>query len=181
MYIGDACAIRGNSYGGTMYIDASRDLSGSIVIRATSLSLPGFSNSYVATEFLTVGGSVNPVSTLTGSGTVSFRITNTASSATWFFECSRNGVAGSLEITNDLNSNCFTISPSRTIGIGISNAAASAHVDITSTTRGFLSPRMTTTQKNAIASPAEGLEVFDLTLHKKCVYTGSAWETVTSS
>ncbi len=37
-----------------------------------------------------------------------------------------------------------------------------------------------TTQKNAISSPAEGLIVYDLTLHKLCVYTGSAWETITS-
>ena len=40
--------------------------------------------------------------------------------------------------------------------------------------------RVTTAQKNAISSPAEGLVVYDTDLHKLCVYTGS-WETVTSS
>jgi len=40
---------------------------------------------------------------------------------------------------------------------------------------------MTTTEKNAIVAPATGLMVFDSTLAKLCVYTGSAWETVTSS
>jgi hypothetical protein len=65
--------------------------------------------------------------------------------------------------------------------VGIGNAAAtSAKLDVASTTQGVLIPRMTTTQKNAISSPAEGLMVYDLTLHKLCVYTGSAWETVTS-
>lgn len=39
---------------------------------------------------------------------------------------------------------------------------------------------MTTTQKNAIASPVAGLMVFDTTLAKLCVYTGSAWQTITS-
>ncbi len=39
---------------------------------------------------------------------------------------------------------------------------------------------MTTTQKNAIASPAEGMEVYDTTLHKLSIYTGAVWETVTS-
>jgi hypothetical protein len=57
--------------------------------------------------------------------------------------------------------------------------AASAIVQCDSTTRGFLPPRMTTTQKNAITSPAAGLVVYDTTLNKLCVYT-TAWETITS-
>lgn len=40
---------------------------------------------------------------------------------------------------------------------------------------------VTTTQKNAIASPAAGMLVFDSTLSKLCVYTGAAWQTVTSA
>jgi len=39
---------------------------------------------------------------------------------------------------------------------------------------------MTTTQKNAISTPAEGLVLYDTTLNKLCVYTGAAWETITS-
>jgi hypothetical protein len=59
---------------------------------------------------------------------------------------------------------------------------ASAVLDLSqSTTMGFLPPKVTTTQKNAISSPAEGLVVYDTTLHKLCVYTGAAWETVTSA
>lgn len=65
-------------------------------------------------------------------------------------------------------------------GINTYSPAASAALDVTSTTTGLLPPRMTTTQKNAISSPAEGLMVYDLTLHKLCVYTGSVWETITS-
>jgi hypothetical protein len=57
--------------------------------------------------------------------------------------------------------------------------SATAIFDLQSTTKGFLPPRMTTTQKNAIASPATGLVLFDTTLNKLCVYT-TAWETVTS-
>jgi hypothetical protein len=66
------------------------------------------------------------------------------------------------------------------ITINQSTIDASAVMDIVSTTKGFLPPRMTTTQKNAISSPAEGLMVYDTTLHKLCIYTGSAWETITS-
>jgi hypothetical protein len=57
---------------------------------------------------------------------------------------------------------------------------SSALLEVKSTTKGFLPPRMTTTQKNAIASPAAGLIVYDSTLGKLCVRTASAWETITS-
>ena len=56
------------------------------------------------------------------------------------------------------------------------NASASLQVD--STTKGFLPPRMTTTQKNAIASPAEGLQVWDTTLKLMSVYNGTTWITL---
>ena len=58
-----------------------------------------------------------------------------------------------------------------------SNAAAtSSLVDIESTTAGVLIPRMTTTQRTTIATPAEGLMVYDLTLHKLYVYDGTVWQ-----
>lgn len=57
---------------------------------------------------------------------------------------------------------------------------ASALLQTDSTTQGVLFPRMTTTQKNAISSPAAGLVVYDTTLNKLCVRTASAWETITS-
>jgi len=56
----------------------------------------------------------------------------------------------------------------------------SAILQADSTTQGFLPPRMTTTQKNAIATPAAGLVVYDTTLGKLCVRGASAWETITS-
>jgi hypothetical protein len=66
------------------------------------------------------------------------------------------------------------------VGIGTSSPNASAILDAQSTTKGVRMPNMTTTQKNAIASPAAGLIVFDTTLAKLCVYSGAAWETITS-
>ena len=66
------------------------------------------------------------------------------------------------------------------MGIGTGTPASCAIVDVTSTTLGFKFPVMTTTQKNAIASPVAGLVVFDSTLAKLCVYSGSAWQTITS-
>jgi hypothetical protein len=59
--------------------------------------------------------------------------------------------------------------------IGSSTLTASAVLAVNSTTQGFLPPRMTTTQKNAIASPAAGLVVYDSTTNKLCCYNGSTW------
>lgn len=64
---------------------------------------------------------------------------------------------------------------------GSYTAGGSAALEVKSTSRGFLPPRMTTAQKNAISSPAEGLTVYDVTLHKLSVFTGTVWETVTSA
>ncbi|MBL4605466.1 MAG: hypothetical protein JKY02_07370 [Flavobacteriaceae bacterium] len=46
------------------------------------------------------------------------------------------------------------------VGVGTTNPDVSAALDIVSTTKGFLPPRMTQIQINAIASPAEGLVVY---------------------
>lgn len=72
------------------------------------------------------------------------------------------------------------IDSSGNLGIGTTSPNASAILDAQSTTKGVRFPNMTTTQKNAISSPAAGLVVFDTTLAKLCVYSGSAWQTITS-
>jgi hypothetical protein len=61
------------------------------------------------------------------------------------------------------------------LGVGVLGNDASARLQVDSTTQGFLPPRMTTTQKNAIATPATGLMVMDITTLKLCVYNGSSW------
>jgi hypothetical protein len=65
------------------------------------------------------------------------------------------------------------------LSIGVTTANPSALLQVDSTTKGFLPPRMTTTQKNAIATPATGLVVFDTTLGKLCVFS-TTWQTLTS-
>ena len=47
-------------------------------------------------------------------------------------------------------------------GIGTTTPDTSAKLEVNSTTQGFLPPRMTTAQRDAIASPAEGLWVYNL-------------------
>ena len=61
------------------------------------------------------------------------------------------------------------------VGIGTSTPNTSAMLDISSTSKGLLLPRMSNTQMNAIASPAAGLMVFNLTDSLLYVRKNSGW------
>ena len=74
----------------------------------------------------------------------------------------------------------LSILGSGNVGIGTTAPASTAILDVQSTTKGVRFPNMTTTQKNAI-TPSAGTVVFDTTLSKLCVYTGAAWQTITSA
>jgi hypothetical protein len=108
-----------------------------------------------------------------------------------------NGVltVGNSTITG--NFGAMTLSNSGTAGVSLSftnsrwgsdnpcnfgdqgiNAHSSAQVEVRSSGRGFLPPRMTFTQRNAIATPATGLQVFDTNQNAICEYTGTAWRTI---
>ena len=65
------------------------------------------------------------------------------------------------------------------VGIGTTTPDASSALDITSTTKGLLIPRMTETQRDAISSPATGLMIYqtDGTVGFY-YYNGSSWANV---
>ena len=66
------------------------------------------------------------------------------------------------------------------VGIGTTNPNTSAALDITSTTKGFLIPRMTNVQRQAISNPAAGLQVFvtDFDGGSFMFYDGTKWGTL---
>jgi len=55
---------------------------------------------------------------------------------------------------------------------------ASAMFQVETTTKGYLIPRLTTIQMNAIASPAEGLQVYNTDTNSLQVFAGGAWATI---
>tara|TARA_R110002073_G_scaffold57778_4_gene146664 strand:+ start:71432 stop:72526 length:1095 start_codon:yes stop_codon:yes gene_type:complete len=61
------------------------------------------------------------------------------------------------------------------IGIGTTSPDASSVLDMTSTTKGVLIPRMTTVQRAAIATPALGLQVYDTDSKAVWSYNGTEW------
>lgn len=97
--------------------------------------------------------------------------------------------------STEYNANCSCFNPPNTTGtapdtkVGISllkRAGAntpdnwpmvrnSGHIALESNKKGFVPTRMTTTQINAIASPQEGMMVYDTVLNCLKIYDGSAW------
>jgi hypothetical protein len=59
--------------------------------------------------------------------------------------------------------------------IGTSTNVASSALTVESTTRGFLPPRMTTAQRDAIASPVAGLVIYNNSTNKHQGYNGTTW------
>ncbi len=64
------------------------------------------------------------------------------------------------------------------VGIGTTTPNNSAQLDIVSNSRGLLIPRMTTSQRTSIATPATGLLVYDTDTKGFWFYNGSAWTNI---
>jgi len=85
-----------------------------------------------------------------------------------------NGISGATSLFNLVQS-------SLNIGIGTAAPNASAILDLSSTGKGVLIPRLTTAQRTGISTPATGLLVYDTDFRKIWQYNGTAWEMVASN
>ena len=65
------------------------------------------------------------------------------------------------------------------VGIGTSTPHGSAKLEVQSSTSGFLPPRMTTVERNAIASPAPGLVIYNTTCNDLNFFNGTYWVATT--
>lgn len=78
----------------------------------------------------------------------------------------------------NLTGDCIFGSTSGSVGIGATTTInASAILQVTSTTKGFLPPRTT---RASVSSAVAGLMIYDTGLNKLCVYNGTTWEVITS-
>ena len=67
------------------------------------------------------------------------------------------------------------------VGIGTNTPSASAQLEILSSNKGLLIPRLTQVQRNAIAAPATGLMIYQIdNTQGFYYYNGAAWTSVTS-
>ncbi len=116
-------------------------------------------------------------------GTKWIRIANEASANNWSTTGNTATTAGTNYIgttdSNDLvmktnNTQVMRLSASGNVAVGTTTPNASALLDLNSTSKGFLPPRLTTTQRLAII-PTEGLLVFDTDLKCYNIYANGSW------
>ncbi|HOZ31035.1 MAG TPA: FISUMP domain-containing protein [Bacteroidales bacterium] len=99
-------------------------------------------------------------------------IYNTLTNSLSFYDGSSWNDICHENISSTTGSGSFT---SDGVGINTNNPDPSAIIDMTSTTMGFLIPRLTDIQCSGIISPAIGLIIYNSTTKCIEVYTGSGW------
>lgn len=75
----------------------------------------------------------------------------------------------------------MTIDNFGSVGIGTTTPSSSSILDINSTAKGILIPRMTSSQRIGITTPVNGLMVYDITTNSFWYYNGSVWANMTSN
>lgn len=122
----------------------------------SSETLTAISNQLIlGTTTTTTISATAPVSSLT------YTIPDVGMPANFVLDQGNYTISGAWEFTNP---------------VSIGGAAdPSAVLTLISTVQGFLPPRMTTTQMNAISSPAEGLEIYAIDTHQWMGWNGSSW------
>ncbi|WP_222166732.1 hypothetical protein [Edaphocola aurantiacus] len=76
---------------------------------------------------------------------------------------------------------CHTLTAQNNLGIGTASPSASAKLDVSSTTQGLLTPRMTQAQRNAISSPATGLLIYQTDNTPGFYFYNGAWTALSGS
>jgi hypothetical protein len=118
-----------------------------------------------------------------GLGGATYSMIDDAGGASWKFKATFNGGFKIRDHANGLDvfviepnsfANAICIKNTGSIGIGTATPDNSALVDMTSTTKGFLPPRMTQSQIEAILSPSNGVIVYCTTDDKYYAFISSA-------
>lgn len=93
--------------------------------------------------------------------------------------CSSCITSGSIFAANTgTSAPIFNVFGTGQVSIGAANPDATSALDITSTTRGLLIPRLTSSQRNAISTPASQLIVANTTDKTVDMYNGTSWNAI---
>lgn len=152
-------------------------------MRGYGTSLTNYSSAYIggrATQTWTTtanGTDLVFATTQNGSNSASIRLTIGNDGLAAF--ANNATIAGTLGVTSGTSLSTLTTSGATTIGGLTPNA--SAILDVQSTTKTFLPPRMTGAQSLAIVSPAEGSLIYNTTSKALNVYNGTRFNRVVYS
>jgi hypothetical protein len=138
-----------------------------------NLRVDGTSNGYLTLNATSTGGNESGIFFQVGGGNKWENYTaNNDTALNWY------SYANSTIVFKLASTGAATFSG--TIITGGTTANASAQLQVDSTTKGFLPPRMTSAQRIAISSPAEGLIVVQTDgTQGLYLYIGAAWHSIT--
>ena len=99
-------------------------------------------------------------------------VENDVTNRTWF----KNGGGFLISTAPIANLAAFAVDSSANVGIGTITPGASSLLDLTSTTKGFVLPRMTQAERNAIVAKVAGMMVYQTdAVPGLRVYNGTNW------
>lgn len=110
--------------------------------------------------------------------TIGLSIKGGGNSKPFIISSDANDLYLSNNFSTSINQTQFALKADGTILIASDASAAkssSAILELQSTTKGIVPPKMTTAQKNAISSPTNGLLVYDITLNQMSYWNGTTW------
>ena len=147
----DRLANKSLTFAGTVGTESDVDLGGTLTFSSSDGSAIITAGGAADTIDITVDGSVTSQNIYNVNGTLSGARTVTQAGNLLRFTGGDVEFGGGDFHYDNTNDN---------VGIGSSTPVVSAKLEVSSTTQGFLFPRMTETQRNAISSPATGLMVY---------------------
>jgi hypothetical protein len=186
LFDGKANLIGGNTFTGSQSINGSVTTSDKVTIDSAS----AVTNPKLLIMATTAQGVADGVPlVIKGSGVnrlASINLRSSGGSGELYDAWVSGKVGGGIQVNNSFTvsggnsgpitgSTIFIVQSTGSVGVGVASPNAAAILDVTSTTKGFLPPRMTTTQRNAIASPPAGLVIYNTTTNNLNSYSGSAW------
>jgi hypothetical protein len=163
------------SGGAALYSNTTGDGNTAIGGEALAFNTSGSSNTAIGAGALS-SNSTGEFNTAIGylANVVSDSLTNaTAIGNGAIVESSNTIQLGNTDVTNVKTSGTLTAAG---MGLGVSAPNASAILEASSTTQGFLPPRLTTTERDSIANPVAGLTIWNSTNTQLEVYDGSYWK-----
>jgi hypothetical protein len=158
----DGCLVLGADANNTIRTSNARKLA--------SITAPEFSNTRIIEFFNLDSSSSSTAAVSIGGRTGGSQFAATSLSFVTAPDTSTNGGTIRMFINNSGN-----------IGINTTSVNAAAQLQIDSTTRGFLPPRMTTTQRDAISTPPAGLMIYNTSTNRYNEFSGSAWQEILDS
>jgi len=164
--------VRTSTDNGATFTERMRiDASGNVGIGTTSpFTVLSTAKTITGGNPATSGSTDDNVIARFAGGVVAFDIGGTAGGAQWIQPRAFNNFA--------TNYNLLICPNGGSLAVGTTSPSAAAKLDVASTTQGFLPPRMTTAQRDAISTPPAGLVIYNTSTNVLNFYNGSAWGAV---